>query len=68
MPLTNEFDEQLRNLVAKNIPCVHLPGLLLAEKALNVFKIYLEESIERGLVTIDEVLLDMKLKNGNSTE
>jgi hypothetical protein len=64
MPLTNEFDEELRNIVAKNIPCVHMPGLLLAEKALNVFKVYLQESKDRGLNTIDEILEDMKIKNG----
>ena len=68
MPLKNEFDESLRAIVAKNIPCVHMPGLLLAVKALNTFKIYLEESKSRGLNTIDEILEDMKIKNGNPTE
>lgn len=66
MPLTNEFDEQLRNIVAKNIPCVHLPAQLLAEKALRTFSIYLEEAKSRGINTIDEVLEDMKIKNGNA--
>ena len=66
MPLNNNFDEQLRAIVAKNIPCVHMPGLLLAEKALNTFKVYLEEAKERGLNSIDEVLEDMKVKNGQS--
>jgi hypothetical protein len=66
MPLKNEFDENLRAKVARNIPCVHMPGLLLAEKALLVVKEYLEESKSRGLVTIDDVLEDMKVKNGES--
>jgi hypothetical protein len=66
MPLKNEFDENLRAKVAKNIPCVHMPGLLLAEKALLVVREYLEESRSRGLVTIEDVLEDMKVKNGES--
>lgn len=66
MPLKNEFDENLRAKVAKNIPCVHMPGLLLAERALGVIKEYLEEAKNRGLNTIDEVIEDMKIKNGNS--
>jgi hypothetical protein len=66
MPLKNEFDENLRSKVAKNIPCVHMPGLLLAEKALLVVREYLEESRSRGLVTIEDVLEDMKVKNGES--
>ncbi len=33
MPIKNEFDETLRANLAKNIPCVHMPGLLLAERA-----------------------------------
>lgn len=64
MPLTNEFDTDLRRIVSKSIPCVHIPGLLIAEKTLNVFKVYLEESKDRGLTTIDEILEDMKIKDG----
>jgi len=66
MPLKNEFDENLRAKVAKNIPCVHMPGLLLAEKALLVVREYLEESKSRGLITIEDVLEDMKVKNAES--
>lgn len=64
MPLKNEFDTELRAKVAKNIPCVHMPGLLLAERALVVVKEYLEDAKNRGLNTIDEVLEDMKIKDG----
>jgi len=66
MPIKNEFDETLRANLAKNIPCVHMPGLLLAERALYVVKGYLEEAKARGLNTIDEVLEDMKNKNDES--
>ncbi len=66
MPINNEFDIELRNIMARNIPCVHMPGLLLAEKVLNTFKVYLEQSKERGLNTIDEILEDMKNKDGQS--
>lgn len=66
MPLKNEFDEELRAKVAKNIPCVHMPGLLLAERALLVVKEYLEEAKNKGLNTVDEVLEDMKNKNEQS--
>lgn len=66
MPLKNEFDEELRAKVAKNIPCVHMPGLLLAERALIVVKDYLEDAKSRGLNSIDEVLEDMKNKNDQS--
>ena len=45
MPRENEFDEELRARVAKNIPCIHMPGLLLAERALLVVKEYLNESL-----------------------
>ena len=64
MPLKNEFDTDLRAKVARNIPCVHMPGLLLAEKALFVIKDYLEDARSRGLSTIDEVLEDIKIKDG----
>jgi hypothetical protein len=67
MPIKNEFDETLRANLAKNIPCVHMPGLLLAERALYVVKGYLEEAKTRGLNTIDEVLEDMKNKNDESS-
>jgi hypothetical protein len=66
MPLKNEFDEELRAKVAKNIPCVHMPGLLLAERALLIVKDYLENAKTRGLNTIDEILEDRKNKNDQS--
>lgn len=66
MPLKNEFDENLRAKVAQNIPCVHMPGLLLAERALLIVKDYLENAKIRGLKTIDEILEDMKNKNEQS--
>lgn len=68
MPLKNEFDTDLRAKVAKNIPCVHMPGLLLAERALSVINDYLNEAKGRGLNTIDEVLEDIKIKDGQPTE
>jgi|688.fasta_scaffold104390_7 hypothetical protein len=68
MPLNNEFDEALRAKVARNIPCMHMPGLLLAEKALIVVKEYAEEAKSRGLITIDDLLEDMKVKNGNTEQ
>jgi hypothetical protein len=40
--------------------------LLLAEKALIVVKEYAEEAKSRGLTTIDELLEDMKVKDGKS--
>jgi len=66
MPLNNEFDQDLRAKVARNIPCMHMPGLLLAERALIVVKEYVEEAKSRGLTTIDELLEDMKIKNGQA--
>ena len=63
MPLKNEFDENLRAKVAQNIPCVHMPGLLLADRALLVVKEYLENAKSRGINTIDEILEDIKNKN-----
>ncbi len=66
MPLKNEFDEALRAKVARNIPCIHMPGLLLAERALLVVKEYVEEAKSRGLVTIDELLEDMRVKDGQA--
>lgn len=66
MSLKNEFDEELRSKVARNIPCIHMPGLLLAERALLIVKDYLENAKVRGLNTIDEILEDMKNKNEQS--
>jgi hypothetical protein len=66
MPLNNEFDQDLRAKVARNIPCMHMPGLLLAERALIVVKEYVEEAKSRGLTTIDELLEDMKIKDGQA--
>ena len=68
MALKNEFDEELRAKVAKNIPCVHMPSLLLAERALIIVKDYLTDAKSRGLNTIDEILEDMKVKDGKSGE
>ena len=66
MPLSNEFDQELRAKVARNIPCIHMPGLLLAEKSLLIIKEYLIDAKNRGLFSIDEILEDMKVKNGQS--
>jgi hypothetical protein len=66
MPLKNEFDEELRSKVARNIPCVHMPGLLLAERALLIVKEYIEEAKSRGINTVDDLLEDMKVKNEQS--
>ena len=66
MPLKNEFDEALRAKVARNIPCIHMPGLLLAERALLVVKEYAEVAKSRGLVTIDELVADMKVIDGQA--
>lgn len=68
MPLKNEFNENLRAKVAQNIPCVHMPGLLLAERALIVVREYAEQAKSRGLNTIDELLEDMKIKNEQSEQ
>ena len=68
MPLNNEFDQDLRAKVARNIPCMHMPGLLLAERALIIVKEYAEEAKNRGLVTIDELLEDMKAKDGQAEQ
>ena len=66
MPTKNEFDEILRAKVARNIPCIHMPGLLLAERALAAFKEFAEDAKSRGLTTIDELLEDMKVKDGQA--
>ena len=60
MPLSNEFNEDLRNLIATNIPCVHMPTQMIAEKVLKQFAFYLEGCKIDGFVTIDDVLEDMK--------
>jgi len=68
MPLKNEFNEELRAKVARNIPCIHMPGLLLAERALVIVREYLNDAKSRGLTSIDEVLEDMKIKDGQSAD
>lgn len=68
MPLKNEFDTDLRAKVARNIPCVHMPGLLLAERALITVREYLNDAKSRGLNSIDDILEDMKIKDGQSSD
>lgn len=60
MPLSNEFNEELRDLIATNIPCVHMPTKMISEKVLRQFKKYLEGCKIDGFTTIDDVLEDMK--------
>jgi hypothetical protein len=60
MPLSNEFNENLRDLIATNIPCVHMPTKMISEKVLRQFASYLEGCKIDGFVTIDDVLQDMK--------
>ena len=43
-----------------------MPGLLLAERALAAFKEFAEDAKSRGLTTIDELLEDMKVKDGQA--
>ena len=60
MPLSNEFNEELRDLIATSIPCVHMPTKMISEKVLRQFKKYLEGCKIDGFTTIDDVLEDMK--------
>lgn len=64
MPITNEFDNNLRKTIADSIPCIHMNGIMMSEKVLRTFKKYLEDLKTSGKTTIDQVLEDMENKDG----
>jgi len=63
MPLSEEFDVNLRRIIANSIPCVHMNTLAISERVLNSFKKYLTECKENNLNTVDQVLENMANKN-----
>lgn len=68
MPLNDEFDTNLRKIIATSIPCVHMNTLLISERVLNTFKKYLNECKQNGLTTIDDILENMLNKNEQSRD
>lgn len=64
MKLVNEFDTVLRANLASKIPCVHIPKVFLAEKVLLSFREYVNDAKNRGIVNLDDLLEDMKIKDG----
>lgn len=53
------FNKVLHNKVAESIPCMHMPTLMLAERAITEFVKYLENLKIEGKSSIDEVIQDI---------
>lgn len=68
MNLINEFDTTLRANMASKIPCIHIPKVFLAEKVLISFREYVLDAKNRGLITLDDLIEDMKIKDGQPRE
>ncbi len=64
MPLSDEFNSNLRKVIANSIPCVHMNTLLISERVLNTFKKYLIECKDNNLNTVDDILSNMENKDG----
>ncbi len=64
MSVESKFDKDLVLDMSSSLPCAHISRSFLAEKALNTVQAYLESAKSRGLNTIDDVLDDMKRKDG----
>lgn len=66
MDSQNEFNVNLRKIIANSIPCIHMNTLLISERVLKSFKNYLLECKENNLSTIDDVISHMENKNGTT--
>jgi hypothetical protein len=64
VPLSNEFDTELRKEIAKVMPCVHISNSLIADRALLAIRKYINECKENGITTVDDLLNQMKIKDG----
>lgn len=63
MSSESDFNKEIVSLLSKNIPCMHIPTSVIAERVLRVFYKYLEELRDNGASSIDHVLAEMKVKN-----
>lgn len=64
MPVSNEFDVELVKKIGMAIPCIHISNPLISDRVLISFRKYLNDCLENGLYTIEQVLEDMKIKDG----
>ena len=62
--MESNYNDEIRKKIAISIPCVHMNTILIGERVLNTFSQYLNDLKEKGFTNIDEVLEDMKNKNG----
>ena len=59
--MDKKFNQQLRNSIAESIPCIHMNSMSLADRTLRTFVKYLKDSQEKGITTIDQLLLDIEV-------
>lgn len=59
----SSYNLEVRKKIAQSIPCVHMNTILISERVLNTFVLYLESLKESGLLTIDEAIDSLKTKN-----
>jgi hypothetical protein len=68
MQISNEFDTELRKQIGRVVPCVHISNSLIADRVLIAFKNYLNNCLENGINSVELVLEDMKIKDGQPRE
>jgi hypothetical protein len=66
MQSNNEFNTELKKIIAGSIPCIHMNTLSISNRVLNTFKNYLLQCKEKNIYTIDELLIHMEDNNGKS--
>jgi hypothetical protein len=54
-----QYDKDLLRAVGMGIPCMHMPALPMALKAVKEFKLYIDSAIESGK-TLEELSQDLQ--------
>jgi hypothetical protein len=52
------YDKDLARSIGMGIPCMHMPVMPMAKKAIKEFKKYVETSKENGM-TFDDIINDL---------
>jgi len=60
----SEYNLEVRKRIAQSIPCVHMNTILISERVLGTFVSYLDALKSNGYSTIDDVIENLKPKNG----
>lgn len=66
MESNNEFNIELKKIIAGSIPCIHMNTLSISNRVLKTFKNYLIQCKENNINTVDDLLIHMEDNNGKS--